>query len=489
VDVSIGGGDGWRELILESVSSRFAARQSVPFGVEHSCDVLNAIDELLQEPEYNAMGSDDALCACAAALLHDVGFSEYRDDWSLSCKEHVEASTRIAREILENVPPFGGDVQLLDRTIGLVAQHDSTMYSYPWATNHGKPLQKRNAEQERSDLALLALKEADGLSHIANGAIESACAHWLDKGMPRAPLGSPLATWMWGESLAGNLRLQGKRAVVDAWSKSGTQIAMKGYAELEGLVRYHCSLTDSLYEPEICTPDWRPESLERGGRDKPNLEMHRFHPWTSLGERLRSCHLLYDRSIHPYRHARIRSQVVNLDDLSPLALYVVESRLREVLELHDVLMSEYCVGLWDLPGLLEYSYNSPQEQLLAPPVVERYTETALPGHPLVNGLMDGLHRCWQASRLGLTGVRGIVVTGVPYPPLPLPTSWDDVQCVEAPPEKGKRRKLRYRRIQDYAADFKTETEITRDNVAYFLYRDLSPIGSRGPRGRRPFPDE
>jgi len=475
--------------ILEEVRSRFHRSRPTPFGVDHALKVAGKVERLLTEPEYESMNPTDVLCARAAALLHDIGFSELRDDWSPACEEHVDVGAEVTCEILGRVPTFSTDSQLIARVAHLVRRHESTAYSYPWASLGGQPVQKRDPAQERDDLALALLKEADGLSHISGDLVEIQSEKWLDEGVPRVPSSSPLTTWMWGESVVGNLRLLGKRAVVDARSTSGTQEALEGYRDLERLVRYHCSLADSLYEAEACTPDWREQSLERGGGEKPGLKIHRFHPWRSLEERLRSCYLLHDRSIHPYRHARIRTQLVDIDDLSPLALYVVKRRLDEVLELHDVLMSQYCLGLWDLPGLVEYSYRLPDEQLLAPPVLERYTETAWDGHPLVIGLMDGLHRCWQARSLGLAKVRAVVITEVPYPPLPLPTSWGEVCVVEKPPEKSKRRNLRYKREEDYPASFKTTTRITKENVEYFLYRDLSSIGSRGPRGRRPFADD
>lgn len=482
--------EGWHSCITEAIQRRFESSPLRLFGVDHALDVEKMALRLFKESEYSSISEKGKLCVRVAALLHDIGFSVWKETWSAACSEHIEAGQGLTREILQEFEPFSGEPSMVDKVVSLVGSHDDTTYSYPWASNQGTPVRKKEDVEDCDLPPLMVLREADALVHVGGASVEDQIAMWVDRGIPRVnPHSAPLTSWMWFESVVGNIRLLAKRAIVDAKTDYGTEEALEAYERLEQHVRYQCSLSDCRYEREVCPPQTRKASLERLSGANRRLTMLRFHDWRSLEEKLRACHLLHDREIHPYRHARIRTQVVDIRDLAPLSLYVVKQRLREVLELHDILLAQYCLGLWDLPGLLEYTYITPEEQLLAPPVVERYTETAWKGHPLVNGILDGLHRCHMALDMEFQSIRVIVVSEVPYPPLPLPVTWDEVKTLEKPPRKPERRRLRYKRIEDYPGSFQTSVDITSDNVSYFLYRDLGILGSRGPRARRPFPED
>lgn len=482
--------EGWHDCITEAIQKRFESSPFPLFGVNHALDVERMVLRLFKESEYSSISEKGKLCVRVAALLHDIGFSVWQESWSASCSEHIEAGQRLAREILQEFESFSGEPCIVDKVVSLVGSHDDTTYSYPWASRQGTPVRKKEDREDCDRPLRMVLREADALVHVSDASVEDQIAIWLDKGIPRVNQhGAPLTSWMWLESVVGNIRLLAKRAIVDAKTDYGSKVALEAYERLEQHVRYQCSLSDYKYERELCRPESRKDSLERlNGADR-RLTMLRFHDWRFLEEKLRACHLLHDKEIHPYRHARIRTQIMDIRDLAPLSLYIVKQRLQEVLELHDVLLAQYCLGLWDLPGLLEYTYITQEEQLLAPPVVERYTETAWKGHPLMNGILDGLHRCRMTLDMGLQSIRVIVVSEVPYPPLPLPVMWDEVKTLEKPPRKSERRRLRYKRVEDYPGSFRTSVDITSENVSYFLYRDLSVLGSRGPRARRPFPED
>ena len=139
---------------------------------------------------------------------------------------------------------------------------------------------------------------------------------------------------------------------------------------------------------------------------------------------------MFDRTLHPYRAAKLGLAAVRLESLTPMALYILRKRVEEVLELHDALMVAYALGIWDLPGLLRFRYNSDDLQWIAPPLVEDYVETTWLGAPRIQGLVDGLHRCTAAREIGLQQVYAIVAANVPYPLVPLPVHWADVMKYE-----------------------------------------------------------
>ena len=167
-----------------------------------------------------------------------------------------------------------------------------------------------------------------------------------------------------------------------------------------------------------------------------------------------------------------------------MALYVLRSRLDEVLQLHDALMATHCFGIWDLPGLLRFRYNSERIQTIAPPVVEDYVDTACSGSPRLMGLVDGLHRCFAARESGLTRARAIVASDVPYPLVPLPVNWADVRTYvdRDPPPSSLKRRFRYQTLADFPLEsYETSTTVTEDNFQYFFYRDVEVLGSKGRR--------
>lgn len=483
-DMTSPGSERWRGALLEQLRMRFARNPSLVFGVEHALAVERHVMHLCREHEYEALTEAQRLCVRVAALLHDAAYCERTEDWSASCQEHVCQSRQLVEEILEGVPELHGRQGLVGTVAGLVEHHDQTAFAYPWATNGGRPISWEHGTTERPSALLLSIvKEADGLEHVGSEAIQGQVEFWLDTGIPRVGLhGAPLAAWMWGESVAGNLRLLGKRACVDAASPYGRDTALEAHKEIERVVQLQCSLTDTVYERELADPEWRDDARQRGS-DPNSLLLVRFYPWQLVEQRLRSCQLAKDGTIHPYRDAVISTRVLPISDLAPMALYLNRQNLTGVRELQDALMLRYCLSLWDLPGLVCVRHSQRGELFIGPPVVERYTETAREGHPLVNGILDGLHRCSVALEVGLDAVRVALVSGVPYPPLPLPVDWNEIKVVETTPATERKRRLRYATANDYPDQeiFKTSVDITETNFSYFLYRDLTPLGSRGPR--------
>lgn len=485
-------GGEWRDQILESLRHLFGdENESILYGCGHAQAVEEAVLDILAAPEHTTIHGIDVSMLQCAALLHDIGFAHRTESWSLDCLEHIEVGKRLASQILSQNTLFQDHPERISQVLRLIQHHDDTSYSFPTAKRDGRPAFSARLQRPNClDASLAILREADSRIHASDSCIQAASHEWLSQGLPLSASGNALVgTWRWMDSVFGNIRLVAKRAVLDAHTRDGYLAAGETYRRLEDHIRKQCSLADVAYETEVCPLTMRQASMARVANKSFELEIVAFHAWDELEHTLRSVPLLYNRAIHPYRHAKLELRLVDLDALSPLALYVLRNRLEDVLELHDALMVTYCVGIWDLPGLLEFRYNSEEVQRIAPPIVEKYVETAYPGNPQLMGLVDGLHRCTAARNAGLSGVRAVVTSDVPYPLVPLPVNWAEIRTYEdhnLPPSHMKRR-FRYQALTDFPFDsYETLTNVTDDNVQYFFYRDLSVLGSKGKRDFREF---
>lgn len=326
--------------------------------------------------------------------------------------------------------------------------------------------------------------------HTADDCVLEALREWEAQAVPLFASGeAPVDSWRWMDCIVGNIRLMGKRALLDTRTSDGRRVATAACARLEDRVRERCDKAGVPYRAETCSPSMREESIARLAGKSFELQIVAFHPWSELENLLRSVPLLYDRSLQPYRSARLQCRSVDLDVLSPMALYVLKNRQDEVLELHDALMVNYGLGIWDLSGLLEFRYNSEDVQTIAPLMVEEYVEKDWPGSSQVMGLVDGLHRCMVARSTGLTKVNAVIASDVPFPLVPLPVAWADVHTYDSkvPPEEHMKRRFRYQTLGDFPVSLcRTSVPITESNFRYFFYRDLGVLGSRGKRDFREF---
>lgn len=481
----------WRGRILESLNHLFEGENKpCLYGPQHAQAVEAAMLDTLAAAEYRATEADVTVTRCAA-LLHDIGFARRTESWSGDYFEHIRVGKQLASEILAQTTLFQNHPERIAQVLYLIEHHDDTTYSFPAATHDGRPILSNCAQRRRDvDPPLAILQEADSRIHATDDCVLEASQEWQGQEIPLlANGGAGLETWRWMDSIVGNIRLVAKRAIVDAHTQSGYLAAIEAYRRLESHVREQCSLAGIAYEAEVCPPTMREASIARLAGKAFDLQIVAFHAWGELENILRSVPLLYDRTIQPYRQAKIQLGLVDLSALSPMALYVLRSRLEEVLELHDALMVAYCLGIWDLPGLLEFRYNSKDVQRIAPPIVEDYVETAWPNNPRLMGLMDGLHRCAAARNVGLSRARVIVASDVPFPLVPLPADWAEIRTYEDrnPPPSHMKRRFRYQALTDFPFEsYQTSTAVTNDNFQYFFYRDLGALGSKGKRDFREF---
>ena len=211
---------------------------------------------------------------------------------------------------------------------------------------------------------------------------------------------------------------------------------------------------------------------------RPNIQIIDRQNFAALEKLLRDVRLQGDKKLKIYEHARIRPRKYHLKDLSPTALYVLHSHLEQQKNMFQYLKTQG-QNLFELTGFMDYRSNG-QLYRLAAPIVEKYIEPTTGQEVAV--IIDGLHRLSTARRLGIDEVWVIEISKLPtqLPPTPLPVTWDDVVPMDDIPDLKKRYRFT---SPDAFPDLSavTQVPITAENYLYFLYRDLSPLGSSGIR--------
>lgn len=319
--------------------------------------------------------------------------------------------------------------------------------------------------------------------HLQPSYVNSFVQRWRSEGIQWFATGSGiLPAWTWDESIAGNIRLLVKSAVVNSKTKEEQNYVLNRYWELEQLIQEECETRGGEYTPELCPPAMRAASIERLQRKQFHLEVLSITSWSHLGNTLRNVTLKGAIQLHPYQNANIRSALVQLDALSPIACYVQQNRLAETLELNDAFMAQYCLSLWDMAAIVHFRYNSDQIQRIAPPIIESYLETDLEPSREVHAIVDGLHRCMVARSLELDKIRVVQITDVHCPLIALPVQWEEVVTYMDPPPAHRKRQYRYATLEEvHNAAKPLGACVTKENFQYFFYRDLSALGSHGQR--------
>ena len=117
------------------------------------------------------------------------------------------------------------------------------------------------------------------------------------------------------------------------------------------------------------------------------------------------------------------------------------------------------------------------EWLLAPPIVE---VSKIDGNIPV--LVDGEHRFVLAREYGQK-VRVVWIEGVSeeIPVIAKPIKWDEVKIYDVVPELAGKRDFRFRNLKDIPRSKTIKEKVTKENMFYFYYRDLSKVCSSGIR--------
>ena len=477
----------WREILVEMAEEHFPPEEKI-HGLRHTKEVERLAFKIAQEPEY-AHFSFDPNVLSAAALLHDVGHSQKKEDWSDDGREHVSESVRVSEKMLRKIPYFMERPQKTTQTLHLILNHDNTNYLFPIKGRGGRPAITKEwvveAEQgwDENDFwgeelaAMLAiLKEADGLLGTGKKGAQRVLTINLAKGVPIFAQGDPLRAWMWGESVMGSIRLSAKRALLDAKTKKGRELAWQGYLEAEEVVKRECERNGVPYQPELGLEGLN--CLRDREKISGYIEITKIHPWEELEGILRQVPLQGDATLFPYVTARIESQALETRSVAPLSLYAVSGQLEFHRKLRELFLANYALDLLDLSGIIEFKTEEGQYRI-SPPIVE----ISKPDENK-SGLVDGVHRYLLAESIGYSRVRTIVITGIPdhFPLVPKILDWDSVAIYDRVPREAKKRRYRFPDLKSFPdISWFSDVEVTEDNCRYFFFRDLSSLGSSGIR--------
>jgi len=480
-----------RPRILE-IAERIFSSANQAHGLKHAFKVERLVLEIVQEPEFVGIPLDTTVLS-AAAVLYDSGHTRARPSWSSDRVEHVEESARMAQEALATVTPFDTDPERLRQVCCLILHHDQTNYSFPIKTRDGKSAVSAQfwrqfrwpyilPDQEKSVLAMLAiLREADALTATGAEGAKRTLEYSRSRGIPLFPTGNPLNAWMWEESAVGNARLAAKRALLDAFTRRGKEIAWQGYLETEEVIRELAEENGVPYHQEIHLSDLH------GIVHQPSngmFRINRVQSWEQLVDTLQRIKLNGDANLHPYQEATIESRLVEIDSLSPTAYYALTSQLEVGNQLRQRFLTRYALDPFDLSGIVDLT-NEDEDRRIAPPLVEVYLEQQGPlKGKEVWALVDGLHRCLNAKHLGFSRIRAIVISNIPedLPLVPLPLRWKDVRLVDKIPEEAEKRAFRFPDLESFPdIPLCASAPVTAQNCRYFFYRDLGPLGSSGIR--------
>lgn len=472
----------WRGVLIESIQNYYPPNEKT-HGLDHALDIERLSLELAQEPEYSHLSLDTDILS-AAALLHDAGYSQKKENWSIDQREHVHESMRIAQNLLSEIPLFSENTFKMVQTLWLISNHDNTNYLFPIKGRGGRPAITRRSVSEsegsmsnsEESLAMLAIiKEADSCLATGTKGAERTLQFNLQQGIPLFARGDPLRAWMWGESAFGSVRLAAKRAILDAKTAKGKKIAWDGYTEAENLVRKECERNGVDYHPEPGV-----EALKNLDREKVfgDLEITRVHPWDELEGVLRQVRLKGDPSLLPYVGARIESHILKVDEVYPLNLYALSKQIDLHMHLRELFLVNYALDLLDLSGVIEFK-TSDGDHLISPSLVEI-------SKPDKNKmlLVDGINRFSLARRLGMSTVRSVLVSGVPdhFPLVPLPIEWSEVKILDKVPPLTEKRRFRFSSLDKFPDVSKfSNVEINESIFRYFFYRDFEMLGSSGIR--------
>ena len=217
--------------------------------------------------------------------------------------------------------------------------------------------------------------------------------------------------------------------------------------------------------------------VQPAGED--DLALTGYLPWDAVESGLRAVTLLVDRTQRPYAEATIELKRYAVEDLSPIATYVLRPQLELLGRVQTQLVDRYALNLFDVAGMLEYELGGVAHRLITP-VVERFYEPTQ--DRVVSVIVDGLHRVCLARRLDVTHIWVTEISEVParFPIVSLPLRWEQVREVDSVPTDAAKREFRYASIDDVPAEL-TTVGLTPENYRYYFYRDLSGLGSGGVR--------
>jgi len=213
---------------------------------------------------------------------------------------------------------------------------------------------------------------------------------------------------------------------------------------------------------------------------RPHVTAARVLPYSHLESELRTATLWGCPDVRPYQNCEIRVTDVKLDDLWPLALYVLRDKLQFAVDLRQSLLA-HGVDPWGLPSIVEFDQDGGHHRI-APPVIEVSPETDCGCPRPLLAIVDGLHRCFAARARGLETITVVLIAGAAYPLICRPVAWSEVAVLDTVPEMVRKRVFRFREAGEIARKFpEFAAKVTEENSHYFFFRNLQRLGSSGAR--------
>jgi hypothetical protein len=476
----------------------------ITHGRVHALEVEKTAMEIVKQCEIKLSEADEMILR-AACLLHDIGYTNYNNNWSKGKYEHIFESIILTKGILSKIEPFSNDDALIESVCYLILKHDDTNYSFPICSmdsceitnpinfESNVNIELIDSKRDVLDQLVKFIREADALQGIGLEGAKRTFNYSISRGLPIVSPGNAINSYAWEESAITNVRLAERRGILDAYSKYGRSIALKGYAEVEGFIKNICRRNSIKFEEDGI--DSHININEIGGDHKSQrVELTGYKNWYQVINQLRNVTLRCSDQLFPYAGAEITSELIGFEDISPLAYYVLEEQIKRQEELYVNLLKTYGIDIFNLSGIIEFKINS-CPFIIAPPIIEYYYESEGENKGPTYALVDGLHRCFTAQKIGLKKIRVIMIknVGEQFPLVPLPLTWDDVSAEKIVPSS--KRIYRFKSREDIFELFKqfpttyneVNTPIKSDkdqDVIYYTYRDLSMIGSDGIRAAK-----
>ncbi len=443
---------GEAEQILDYVRGRVAGKYARTeadryHGFAHAQEVDEHVQAMCAAGDIQVTRLEE-LALRVAALMHDVGYTEYSPAWSQDRREHIRASLDFAMDVLRDAPDPNAQGAFATVVGYLIAHHDDTNYKHPsmaWGGGiQSVPLGRHadrlddfeehlTAKQRRRRLGVLvgAIREADSLMGTGQAGAVRTFEYSVARGLPVFAPRCPLSAWCWEESAIGNVRLAAKRALIDAATLAGRRRARQQYEEMERFVAGVCERSQIPYYRETFFTAGADRSEADDVLSPAGFQLERYEGWQSP-DALRAIPLFATRGAPVDANARIEVRPYAVSALTPRVAAVSRAAVERCRGLHACLVRDYALSLFDLTGTVEYWADGSSHRI-APAVVATGCDPATGS--ATTTIVDGRHRAWLARQLGVEAIWTVSIdaAGGQPPAARAALTWEDVQEVDSEP--------------------------------------------------------
>jgi len=150
----------------------------------------------------------------------------------------------------------------------------------------------------------------------------------------------------------------------------------------------------------------------------------------------------------PYLRSQISLVEMEIDSLSPCALYVLQPNLDLITYLRNTFLELYGIDILYLNEentRITYNYMEQIDCVISPPIVEVSIDDGPEPVPI---LIDGLHRVMLARSLELNTVNVIKIEHIACPLIALPVGWEEVKIYDSVPREELKRRYRFKNREE-----------------------------------------